>query len=125
AFVGADPRSQLHTLRREEAVLELTVVGDVEVRTRKAFDNVGKHWRVLNILVDEMMDGRSSGRDRLASANQGIHRIRDAADAHHIDARDLDDSVGGGIDPGGFNVDDADQGGSSVDGSCGAVAVAF
>src|SRR5262249_58514329 len=105
-------------------MLELTVVSDVEVRTLEAFDDVREHRRVLNILVDEVMDGRRSGRDRLAWANQGIHRIGDAAAAHHIDARDLDDSVGGGIDPG-FNVDDADQGDSSVDGSYGAVAVAF
>src|SRR5215468_11822797 len=40
AFVGADPGSQLHTLGREEAMLELTVVGDLEVRTRAAFDDV-------------------------------------------------------------------------------------
>ena len=44
-----------------------------------------------------------------ARAHQGVHGVGDAAAAHHVDAGDFDDRVGGGINPCGLYVDDADQ----------------
>ena len=110
AFVRADPGTKLDALGGKEAALEFAIVGDVEVGAAEAVDDLGERQARSHILIDDVMHGRGAGRDGLAGPHQRVHGIRDAAVAHHVDARDLDDRVGGRIDAGGLDVDDADQG---------------
>jgi len=55
------------------------------------------------------MHGGSPWRDGLGRAHEGVHRIGDAAAAHHVDAGDLDDLAALGVGAGGLDVDDAKQ----------------
>ena len=71
--------------------------------------DLAKGGGVLHVLVDDVMHGRGPWRDGSAGPHQRVHGIGDAAAAHHVDARDFNDRVGGGIDACGFDVYDADQ----------------
>src|SRR5262245_48456443 len=57
AFVRANPWAELNTLGGEETVLKFTIMGDVDVCTLEPRGDVGQQRRVLNVLIDEMMNG--------------------------------------------------------------------
>jgi hypothetical protein len=84
-------------------------VSNVDIRAHEPVDHLRERQGVLQVLVDDVMDGGGAGRNGLSGADQGIHGVGDAAAAHHVDAGDFDDRVGGGINPCGLYVDDADQ----------------
>ena len=109
AFVSADPGTELDALGGEEARFKFAVVGDVEVGAAEAVNDLAERWGVIQVLVDDVMDGRGAGWNGFAGAHQGVHGIGDAAAAHHVNARDFDDRVRGGIDARGLDVDDAYQ----------------
>jgi hypothetical protein len=75
----------------------------------ETINNLGQGGSVLHILIDNVMHGRGAWRNGPAGPHQRFHRVRDAAFAHHIDARDLDDRVGGRVKAGGLDVEDAYQ----------------
>jgi hypothetical protein len=77
AFVRADPRTKLDALGGEEAPLEFTVVGNVEVGSLETIDRLAERRRIRNILVDNVMHGRGTWRDRLGRSHQRVHGIRD------------------------------------------------
>ena len=91
---------------------------DVEVRPQEAADDFAEQRSIAYILIDNVVDGRRARWNGLAGMHQRIHGVGDASAAHHVDAGDLDDCILGGINPGGLDVDYADQGAGSLGCDC-------
>ena len=110
AFVGADPGTELDARGRRRSFARIQRCARRRSRRLEGLDGLGKGRSILDVFVDEVMDGGSAWRNGPGGAHQGVHRVGDTAAAHHVDARDLDDVVAHRIGAGGFDIDDADQG---------------
>src|SRR5262245_9971303 len=107
ALVGADPGPELDALRQEETALEFAIVGDIDVCPAEPVGDLRQQRRVPNILIDDVMNGGGTGRNRFCWPHQRVHGVGDTTASHHIDAGDFNDRIGVRIGPGRLYVDDA------------------
>jgi hypothetical protein len=72
AFVSADPGTQVDALSRKEALLELTIVGDIVIGAPEAAGDLAELWCIHYVFVDDVMNRGGAGIDLAGRTNVSI-----------------------------------------------------